>query len=325
VRFRTETGVVSAVRGVDLDLAPAEILGLVGESGCGKSTVAMALTALNRSHNATLEGSVQFGGRDLLTLSEPQLRAVRGAQVAMIFQDPMTSLTPVHRVGSLVSEVLRAHEPVSRATARDRAIELLGEVGIPDPASRVDDYPHQFSGGMRQRVMIAMALACRPAVLIADEPTTALDVTIQAQILRLIRRLRVEHQTAVVLITHDLGVVAQVADRVAVMYAGRLVEEGTAEAVFAQPRHPYTRGLLGSIPRADRPRVGKLEAIPGQPPSMTGPDAGCAFRVRCALAQPACEERPELEDRGGGSLHRDACWRSAERVHVREEALGGAA
>jgi oligopeptide/dipeptide ABC transporter ATP-binding protein len=178
---------------------------------------------------------------------------------------------------------------------------------------------------MRQRVMIAMALACRPAVLIADEPTTALDVTIQAQILRLIRRLRAEHQTAVVLITHDLGVVAQVADRVAVMYAGRLVEEGTAQAVFALPRHPYTRGLLGSIPRADRSRIDRLVAIPGQPPSMTAPDAGCAFRVRCPLARPACEERPELEDRGGGPLHRDACLRSAEPVAVPEEALGGTA
>jgi ABC-type dipeptide/oligopeptide/nickel transport system ATPase subunit len=215
VSFRTEDEHVRAVRGVEIDLGAGEILGLVGESGCGKSTVAMALTALNRAHNATLEGSVQFEGRNLLELSDAELRQIRGARIAMIFQDPMTSLTPVHGVGSLISEVLRAHEPISRAAARERAIELLGEVGIADPEGRVDDFPHEFSGGMRQRVMIAMALACRPALLIADEPTTALDVTIQAQILRLIRRLRSEHETAVILITHDLGVVAQVADQVA--------------------------------------------------------------------------------------------------------------
>jgi oligopeptide/dipeptide ABC transporter ATP-binding protein len=322
VSFRTEAGLVRAVRGVDLELAPAEILGLVGESGCGKSTVAMAMTALNRGANASLEGSVMFAGRDLLRLSDAELRTVRGAQIAMIFQDPMTSLTPVHRVGSLIAEVLRAHEPITRAAARERAIELLGEVGIPDPSSRIDDYPHQFSGGMRQRVMIAMALACRPAVLIADEPTTALDVTIQAQILRLIRRLRAERQTAVVLITHDLGVVAQVADRVAVMYAGRLVEQGSAAAVFAQPRHPYTRGLLGSVPRVDRPRAATLVSIPGQPPAMTAPGDGCAFRVRCPLAEPRCAERPGLSDRGGGPAHLDACWRSAEAA---KEAVGGAA
>ena len=226
VAFRTEDATVRAVRGLTFDLAPGEILGIVGESGSGKSAAAMALTALNRSANATLEGEVLLGGRNLLTLGERQLRPIRGAEIAMIFQDPMTSLTPVHRVGALIAEVLRAHEPLSRSEARARAIQLLGEVGIPDPAGRVDDYPHEFSGGMRQRVMIAMALACNPSVLVADEPTTALDVTIQAQILRLIRRLRSEFNTAVVLITHDLGVVAQVADRVAVMYAGRFVEEG---------------------------------------------------------------------------------------------------
>jgi oligopeptide/dipeptide ABC transporter ATP-binding protein len=324
VSFRTEGGLVRAVRGLDLDLAPAEILGLVGESGCGKSTVAMAMTALNRTANASLEGTITFGGRDLLSLGDDELRAVRGAQIAMIFQDPMTSLTPVHRVGALISEVLRAHEPISRAAARTRAIELLGEVGIPDPAARVADYPHQFSGGMRQRVMIAMALACRPAVLIADEPTTALDVTIQAQILRLIRRLRAEHRTAVVLITHDLGVVAQVADRVAVMYAGRLVEQGTVHAVFGAPRHPYTRGLLTSVPRVDRPRPEALLAIPGQPPAMTAPDAGCAFRERCTHARAECEERPDLADRGGAPGHLDACLRSAVLVSDHEKALDGA-
>jgi oligopeptide/dipeptide ABC transporter ATP-binding protein len=308
VEFRTEDAVVRAVRGLTFDLAPGEILGIVGESGSGKSAAAMALTALNRSANATLEGEVLLAGRNLLTLSERELRPIRGAEIAMIFQDPMTSLTPVHRVGSLIGEVLRAHEPLSRSQARTRAIELLGEVGIPDPSGRVDDYPHEFSGGMRQRVMIAMALACRPSVLIADEPTTALDVTIQAQILRLIRRLRAELHTAVVLITHDLGVVAQVADRVAVMYAGRFVEVGPTAEVFGSPRHPYTLGLLASVPRTDQPRKALLRAIRGQPPPMTMDDEGCAFRPRCHAAHAACEARPELVVRSGGPAHRDACW-----------------
>jgi peptide/nickel transport system ATP-binding protein len=328
VSFRTEDEHVRAVRGVDIDLGPGEILGLVGESGCGKSTVAMALTALNRAHNATLEGTVQFEGRNLLELPDSQLRQIRGARIAMIFQDPMTSLTPVHRVGSLISEVLRAHEPISRAAARDRAIELLGEVGIADPGSRVDDFPHEFSGGMRQRVMIAMALACRPAVLIADEPTTALDVTIQAQILRLIRRLRSEHETAVILITHDLGVVAQVADQVAVMYAGRIVEQARAGELFSAPRHPYTRALLSSVPRVDRPRLIRLRAIAGQPPSMGLEDAGCAFAPRCPRSAPVCSELPALEQRGPVAGHIDACWRSSETgdgVPPIKEPLGGVA
>ncbi len=325
VSFHTEDERVTAVRGVSFDLAPGEILGLVGESGSGKSTVAMALTALNRAHNARLEGEVIYGGRNLLTLSEPELRAVRGAQIAMIFQDPMTSLTPVHRVGSLIAEVLRAHEPVSRAAARRRAVELLGEVGIPEPERRVDDFPHEFSGGMRQRVMIAMALACRPAVLIADEPTTALDVTIQAQIMRLIQALRSEHQTAVILITHDLGVVAQAADRVAVMYAGRLVEQGSAEQLFADARHPYTRALLASIPRVDRPRTARLTAIDGAPPSMALDDAGCAFAPRCPSVAAGCELMPALTQHAAAAAgHLDACWRSPELVAAAEPAALGA-
>ncbi len=311
VSFRTEEETVRAVRGVSFDLSPGQVLGLVGESGSGKSTVAMALTALNRSRNARFEGQVLYGGRDLLALSNSELRGVRGAQIAMIFQDPMTSLTPVHRVGSLITEVLRAHEPISRKGARARAVELLTEVGIPDPAQRVDNFPHEFSGGMRQRVMIAMALACRPAVLIADEPTTALDVTIQAQIMRLIRRLQAEYNTAVVLITHDLGVVAQSAETVAVMYAGRLVEQGTAADVFAAPRHPYTQALLASIPRVDRPRVARLRAIDGQPPSMARPDHGCAFAPRCPFSTEICKTLPALEQRGATPGHLDACLRSA--------------
>jgi peptide/nickel transport system ATP-binding protein len=325
VSFRTEDEHVRAVRGVNFDLAPGEILGLVGESGCGKSTVAMALTALNRSRSATLSGSVMFGGRNVLSLGESELRSVRGAQIAMIFQDPMTSLTPVYRIGSLISEVLRAHEPISRAAARARAIELLAEVGIPDPEHRVDDFPHEFSGGMRQRVMIAMALACRPQVLIADEPTTALDVTIQAQILRLIRRLRAEHATGVILITHDLGVVAQVADRVAVMYAGRLVEQATAESLFADPRHPYTRALLASVPRADRPRLNRLQAINGAPPSMTLADDGCAFAPRCRSAAAQCEAMPKLIARGSAGGHLDACWHPADAVSSASGAVAGEA
>jgi peptide/nickel transport system ATP-binding protein len=311
VSFRTEDETVRAVRGVSFDLAPSEILGLVGESGSGKSTVAMALTALNRTRNSEFEGEVLYDGRNLLQLSDSELRGVRGARIAMIFQDPMTSLTPVHRVGSLITEVLRAHEPISRKAARARAVELLAEVGIPDPAHRVDDFPHEFSGGMRQRVMIAMALACRPAVLIADEPTTALDVTIQAQIMRLIRRLRAEHRTAVLLITHDLGVIAQSAESVAVMYAGRLVEQGHARDVFATPRHPYTQALLGSIPRVDRPRAGRLRAIDGQPPSMALADQGCAFAPRCPVAAEICRTLPHLDQRGATAGHLDACLRSA--------------
>ncbi len=324
VAFRTEDATVRAVRGLTFDLAPGEILGIVGESGSGKSAAAMALTALNRSANATLEGEVLLGGRNLLTLRERQLRSIRGAEIAMIFQDPMTSLTPVYRVGALIGEVLRAHEPLSRAQARARAIELLAEVGIPDAAARVDDYPHEFSGGMRQRVMIAMALACRPSVLIADEPTTALDVTIQAQILRLVRRLRADLHTAVLLITHDLGVVAQVADRVAVMYAGRFVEEGPTAEVFDSPRHPYTLGLLASVPRTDRPRSALLRAIDGQPPPMTAGDDGCAFRPRCHAAHAACAVRPELEDRGGGPAHRDACWLTDDALRAQEAVPDGA-
>ncbi len=311
-----------AVRGVDFDLAPGEILGIVGESGSGKSAAAMALTGLNRSGNSSLQGSVTFRGRDLMALGEDELRPVRGAQIAMIFQDPMTSLTPVHRVGAPDRRGRCA--PTSRSSrreARERAIALLADVGIPEPEHRVDDYPHEFSGGMRQRVMIAMALACRPAVLIADEPTTALDVTIQAQILRLIRRMRAELQTAVVLITHDLGVVAEVADRVAVMYAGRWVEEGATRDVFAAPQHPYTIGLLGSVPRTDRPRTTLLSAIPGQPPAMTLADEGCAFRARCRVGDRRL--RRAARARGARRRRRPPRRLLARRTAAHRAARGG--
>jgi peptide/nickel transport system ATP-binding protein/oligopeptide transport system ATP-binding protein len=317
VSFATEGGLVEAVRGVSFRLARGEVLGLVGESGCGKSVTAMALTGLNRSDpNARFSGSVRYDGRELLSLGERELRGVRGAQIAMIFQDPMTSLNPVYRVGDLIAEALRAHVSISRRGARARAVELLREVGIPEAERRARDYPHRFSGGMRQRVMIALALACEPAVLVADEPTTALDVTIQAQILRLIQRTRETRQAAVVLITHDLGVVARMADRVAVMYAGRIVEEGAVRDVFHRPQHPYTWGLLDSIPRLDRPRSAHLRSIAGQPPSLIRLPAGCAFAPRCAHVHDRCSETPPLEDRAGGG-HLDACWLSPEAKLVR--------
>ncbi len=297
VRFATEAGTIHAVRDVSFSLTRGEVLALVGESGSGKSATAMSLTALNRAAgNTRVTGSVRLHGRELMTLSERELRDVRGAQVAMVFQDPMTSLNPVRRVGDLIAEVIRAHDPVPRRAAARRAVELLHEVGIAEPGRRAELFPHQLSGGMRQRVLIAMALALRPAVLVADEPTTALDVTIQAQILRLIRVLRAEHGTSVLLITHDLGVVAGLADRVAVMYAGRIVETAPTSAILASPRHPYTAGLLESIPRIDHPRSARLPSIAGQPPTLQDDDPGCSFAPRCRSAHEACARRPVLSD-----------------------------
>ncbi len=285
VTFRTEDGVVRAVDGVSFDLAEGETLGIVGESGSGKSVTMMSVMRLIQDPNARFEGEVLYRGRNLMELGASEIRQIRGAGMAMIFQDPMTSLTPVYRVGWQIAEQIRAHESVSRQAARARAIELLGSVGIPHPAERVDDFPHQFSGGMRQRVMIAMAVSCNPDILIADEPTTALDVTIQAQILRLIRKLSEDLGTAVVLITHDMGVVAEMADRIAVMYAGRIVEQGSRRDLFYDAQHPYTWGLLGSIARLDRPRPRRLTAIPGVPPSLIGLGPGCAFAPRCGAAR----------------------------------------
>jgi len=307
VSFATEDGVVQAVSGVSFELQAGEVLAIVGESGSGKSVTAQTITGLTRAPNARITGSVTYRGRELNGLDDDQLRDVRGEQIAMIFQDPMTSLNPVYRVGDQIAEMIRAHRDVSKREAADRAVELLRSVGIPNPERRVRHYPHEFSGGMRQRVMIAMALALEPDVLIADEPTTALDVTVQAQILRLIDQLNSDRDLAVILITHDLGVVAEVADRVVVMYAGQIVENATLDETFYDPQHPYTWGLLGSLMRLDQSRTARLAQIPGQPPSLLAPPAGCRFAPRCAYAFDKCHEPPALEARAGGN-HLDRCW-----------------
>jgi peptide/nickel transport system ATP-binding protein len=319
VSFRTEDGTVRAVDGVSFTVMPGEVLGIVGESGSGKSVSVMTVMRLINDPNAEFEGQVLYKGRDLMALSQDEMRQVRGAEVAMIFQDPMTSLNPVYRVGWQIEEQLRAHEPLDRRAAHRRAIDLLAAVGIPQPAQRVDDYPHQFSGGMRQRVMIAMALSCNPDLLIADEPTTAVDVTIQAQILELLKRLKADFGSAVVLITHDMGVVADIADTINVMYAGQIVERGTKRQLFADPQHPYTWGLLGSIPRLDRPKPRRLAAIKGQPPSMVDPPPGCRFGPRCQHRFEACAKDPPLEARAGDG-HLDRCWLSVEDKRSRRAA-----
>ncbi|AMO63520.1 oligopeptide/dipeptide ABC transporter, ATP-binding protein [Mycolicibacterium phlei] len=311
VGFRTDDGLVRAVDGVSFDVRAGEVLAIVGESGSGKSVTAQTITGLTQAPNATITGSVRYRGQELVDLHDAGLRAVRGEQIAMVFQDPMSSLNPVYRVGDQIVEMIRAHRDVSRAEARERAVELLRSVGIAQPESRIRDYPHQFSGGMRQRVMIAMALALEPAVLIADEPTTALDVTVQAQILRLLARLNRERDLAVIMITHDLGVVAELADRVLVMYAGQVVENGTLDDIFYRPQHPYTAGLLGSLTRLDEPRGRRLPQIPGQPPLLLTPPQGCRFAPRCAHRFDRCAELPELDDRGGTG-HLDRCWLDSE-------------
>jgi oligopeptide/dipeptide ABC transporter ATP-binding protein len=320
VSFRTQDGTVHAVDNVSFSVNRGEVLGIVGESGSGKSVTAMTLMRLILDQNAVFSGEVLFDGRDLMQLSQRDMLQVRGTRIAMIFQDPMTSLNPVYRVGWQIEEQLRAHEDMSAKQARKRTLELLGAVGIPNPQARVDDYPHQFSGGMRQRVMIAMGISCNPDVLIADEPTTALDVTIQAQILELIGNLQREFDSAVVLITHDLGVVAEVANRVAVMYAGRIVEYAEVRELFRRPQHPYTWGLLGSISRMDRPRQRRLAAITGQPPSLISLPAGCSFRPRCPHAFDRCRaERPDLVARSGAG-HLDACFLAADEKLARQVA-----
>src|SRR5213082_3123944 len=325
VRFTTEDGTVRAVDGVDFELERGRVLGIVGESGSGKSVTAMTMLGLTLAHNTTFEGEVVYKGQNLLAMSERRLRDVRGNEIAMIFQDPMTSLNPVYRVGDQIVEAILTHEDVGKRTARQRTVELLRRVGIPNPNQRVDDYPHQFSGGMRQRAMIAMALSCNPDILIADEPTTALDVTIQAQILELIDALKDDFDSAVILITHDLGVVADVANEILVMYAGRVVERGPKRSIFYDPQHPYAWGLLGSIPRLDRPKPEKLHSISGAPPSLINLPRGCKFRPRCPHAFDRCVEEPGLDNRVADTPpHLDRCWLTIEEKRdLRELTIHG--
>jgi oligopeptide/dipeptide ABC transporter ATP-binding protein len=327
VSFATDEGLVQAVEGVSLALEPGEVLAIVGESGSGKSVTALTIMGLTRSPNVRFGGSIDYKGTDLMGASDEQLRRVRGAEIAMIFQDPMTSLNPVMRIGDQIAEQVLAHEDVPKEEARERAIAMLDRVGIPRARDRADTYPHAFSGGMRQRVMIAMALSCSPSVLIADEPSTALDVTIQAQILERIRELRAAENAGVILVTHDLGVVADIADRVAVMYAGRIVEQGTLDEIFYDPQHPYTWGLLGSITRLDVSRPPRLPAISGMPPSLASRPEGCHFRPRCPHEFDKCTQDPSLAARiAKGSGHCDRCWLSPEdkraKRQVSEDQIG---
>jgi len=324
VGFATEGGVVQAVDGVSFDLRPGEVLAIVGESGSGKSVTAQTIIGLTRAGNARIEGSVKLGESDLTEAGDAEMRRLRGDQIAMIFQDPMTSFNPVYRLGNQIVEAIRAHRPdTSKQQGRERVIELFEAVGITNAEQRVDDYPHEFSGGMRQRAMIAMALALEPEVLIADEPTTALDVTIQAQILELLAELNRQRNLATILITHDLGVVAEVADRVLVMYAGKVVEEGTLDEIFYDPQHPYTWGLLGSLTRIDRPRPHRLPQIAGSPPSLLDLPDGCPFRPRCPHEFSKCTEYPGLESRGGeASDHRDRCWLGPEQKREKRQVEG---
>jgi oligopeptide/dipeptide ABC transporter ATP-binding protein len=309
VQFRTDQGVVKAADGVSFDLAEDEVLGVVGESGSGKSVTALAVLGLLPS-TATVTGAVRYRGRSLLDLPKDEARALRGSSLAIVFQDALAALNPLHRVGNQVVEAIQVHHPkVSRRDALARAVELFGLVGIESPATRVKQYPHELSGGMRQRALIAMAIANDPDVLIADEPTTALDVTTQAQVLEVLKAARLRTRSAMVLITHDLGVVSGVADRVMVMYAGKVVETGTVDAVFERPQHPYTLGLLGSRPRLGGVAAARLERIAGQPPSLIDVPSGCAFHPRCRFAQlpePCAAERPELRPVGGAD-HLAAC------------------
>ncbi len=307
--FHGDDGIGRAVDGVSFSLFKGETLGLVGESGCGKSVTALSVMRLVREPPGRIEaGRIVVNGRDLMALSEQEMCRIRGDEVAMIFQEPMSSLNPVLTCGYQIMEAVMLHQDASRAEARGRAIEMLKLVGIPAPEQRIDEYPHQLSGGMRQRIMIAMALSCNPDVLIADEPTTALDVTIQAQILELLQRLQEELDMAILLITHDLGVVAEVADRVAVMYAGRIVETATTRELFESPRHPYTRGLMRSIPVLEGERE-RLDTIPGSVPDARVIPSGCAFHPRCSLADYRCRrQRPQPEE--GAPGHLVSCWKA---------------
>jgi peptide/nickel transport system ATP-binding protein len=334
VSFRTEDGLVAAVDSVSFSVAPGEVVAIVGESGSGKSVSGMTLMGLTRGPNAVISGRASFDGLDLITATDEELRRIRGGDIAMIFQDPMSSLNPVYRIGKQIVEQIRAHHPeVSKDAAMDQAVELMERVGVPRARERLRSYPHEFSGGMRQRVMIAMALSCHPKLLIADEPTTALDVTIQAQILDELRTLRGETNAGIILVTHDLAVVADIADRVVVMYAGRVVEQGTLDQLFYDPQHPYTWGLLGSIARVDRDRSTKLPAIAGLPPSLLNAPQGCHFRPRCPLAYDACTQVPALEPRvaeagpedGGPDTagHLDRCFLSVADKRAKRTVADG--
>ena len=305
--FRTDDGVVRAVDGVSFSLERGKTLGIVGESGCGKSVTCLTIMGLNNRRNSVSSGEARFNGEDLLQMSPRRLRALRGNDIAMIFQDPMTSLNPVHTIGKQLVEAVMLHRDVTKRDAKLRALELLRAVGIPRAERRIDDYPHQFSGGMRQRVMIAMAICTNPDVLIADEPTTALDVTTQAQILALLKRLQDDFHSAVIMITHDLGVVAEIADDVVVMYAAEVAEKGGVEQIFKKPHHPYTWGLLGSLPRLDAD-VERLVQIQGSPPSLLKPPRGCRFNPRCPYVLDVCRTvPPELLPVSHGTQHLQAC------------------
>src|SRR6266536_2772825 len=309
VDFATDEGTVHAVGGVSFSLEAGEVLSIVGESGCGKSVTAMTTLGLTRGPNTRISGSVRYQGKELTTASAEELQGIRGDRIAMVFQDPMSSFNPVHRIGDQIVEAILAHRDMDKSEARRRTVDALGSVGIPDAETRARHYPFEFSGGMRQRAMIAMALALEPAILIADEPSTALDVTIQAQILELLQDLNQERGLSVVLITHDLGVVAEVADRVLVMYAGQVVEQGSLDEIFYDPQHPYTWGLMGSLTRLDEERPERLPQIAGQPPSLLAPPSGCRFRPRCPHAFGKCPEQPELMQRvPKGKDHLDRCW-----------------
>jgi len=320
VDFATDEGTVHAVGGISFSLEAGEVLSIVGESGCGKSVTAMTILGLTRGTNSRISGSVRYQGKELTSASAEELQAIRGDRIAMVFQDPMSSFNPVHKIGDQIVEAILAHREMDKAEAQKKTVDALRAVGIPDPEARAKHYPFEFSGGMRQRAMIAMALALEPAILIADEPSTALDVTIQAQIMELLQDLNQEHGLSVILITHDLGVVAEIADRVLVMYAGQAVEQGTLDEIFYDPQHPYTWGLMGSLTRLDQERPERLPQIGGQPPSLLAPPAGCRFAPRCPHAFEKCKELPALEHRlPKAPGHLDRCWLdSADKKKLRE-------
>ena len=320
--FFTHVGPVQAVRQVDLKVERGEAVGIVGESGCGKSVMSMSIMGLVANPGKIVGGQINFNGQDLAKMAEKDLRKIRGNKIAMIFQDPMTSLNPVKKIGGQITEVLHLHQEISHEDAKARAIEPLRRVGIPSPDNGLKQYPLEFSGGMRQRVMIAMALACNPDLLIADEPTTALDVTIQAQILELMKDLRNKINSSIILITHDLGVVANLCDSIRVMYAGKIVEEANTRDLFYEPRHPYTWGLLKSIPKITEDTKERLVPIDGQPPDLLKPPTGCAFAERCPHVMAICQQQqPPLLAAGRGSEHRAACWLNHEQARTVAEPL----